>query len=402
MTIRTALATLLAVLFAAGVCWSAEMHGRSSTQFQWFNNIFTGKKQAEFAEYLNLALTNADKEGKLSFHGYGRFTQDVRAGEGLSGRLYYLYGDYRGLCDRVDIRLGRQFVSNSAGSALIDGARVDLNNVGPLAFSVMGGRNVVFSLDGESGHEGDYAYGVATYLSGFKNTDAELSWFRKLDRGDVARDILGASFKQFLFKSIKLYGNARLDLVSESFNEVLAGVKYFPSADLVLTGEWYQSYPTFDTTSIFSAFAVNRYQEGVFRADYTINDMIGVNGGYTRQDYGDDSNADVYGIGLRIRPVRQLTLSLNYDKRQGHGGDLDGGAAEVLYEPDKRLELAGGVQYDVIKRDPLTNEDVARKYWLGGKYRLTERTSAAMRVEDNVNINFKEDWQGRVVFNYDF
>ena len=389
-------------LLAATTAWSAEVHGRSSTQFLWFTDIFSGNKQAEFAEYLNLSITKVDKEGKLSFQGYGRVTQDVRNGQGTNGRLYYLYADYRGLYDKVDFKLGRQFVNYAAGSALIDGGQIDLKNIGPVGFSVMGGRNVVFSLNGESGHEGDYAYGVSTYLAGFKNTDLELSWFRKLDQGDVARDILGASFKQFLFNNFKVYANARFDITSEVFNEVLAGIKYFPTADLILTGEWYQSYPTFDTTSIFSVFAVNRYQEGVFRADYTINDMIAVNGGYSKQDYGDGSDADVYEIGVRIRPVQQLTISLNYDRRQGYGGDLNGGTADIAYEPIKKLELVGGIQYDVIRRDSMTGEDFARRFWLGAKYRLTDKISAAVRAEDNVNINFKEDWQGRVVFNYDF
>ncbi len=396
------LLTGTALLLASTVAWSAEIHGRSSTQFLWFNNVFTENKQAEFAEYLNLSITNVDKAGKLSFQGYGRVTQDVRNGEAMNGRLYYLYGDYRDLYDKVDLRFGRQFVNYAAGSALIDGGRIDLKNVGPVAFSVRGGRNVAFSLNGESGHEGDYAYGVSTYLSGFKNTDAELSWFRKLDQGDVARDILGATFKQFLFGNVKLYANARFDLTSEVFNEVLAGVKYFPTANLILTGEWYQSYPTFDTTSIYSVFAVNRYQEGVFRADYTINDMFAVNAGYSKQDYGDNADADVYEVGVRIKPVRQVTLLLNYDRRSGYGGKLNGGTAEIAYEPIKKLELAGGIQYDVIKRDSMTGEDFARKYWLGGKYRLTDKMSAALRIEDDVNLNFKEDWQGRVVFNYDF
>ena len=389
-------------LLAASTAWSAEVHGRSSTQFQWFTNIFNDRKQAEFSEYLNLSISDVDKAGKLTFHGYGRATQDVQNGNGLNGRLYYLYADYRSLFDKVDIKLGRQFVNYAAGSALIDGGQIDLKNVGPLGFSVMGGRNVAFSLNGESGHEGDYTYGVSTYLVGVKNTDLELSWFRKLDQGDVARDILGASFKQFLFNNFKFYGNARFDLSSEVFNEVLAGVKYFPTANLILTGEWYQSYPTFDTTSIYSVFAVNRYQEGVFRVDYTINDMFAVNGGYSIQDYGDGADANVYEIGVRIRPVTQVTIALNYDRRQGYGGNMNGGTAEVTYEPTKKLELAGGIQYDVIKRDTMTGEDYARRFWLGGKFKMTDKMSASVRVEDSVNINYKEDWQGRVAFNYDF
>lgn len=335
------------MLLASTAAWSAEVHGRSSTQFQWYNDIFTDKKVAEFGEYLNLSITKIDKAEKFSIQGYGRITQDVRNGDGLNGRLYYLYANYRDLYDKVDLRFGRQFVNYAAGSALIDGGQIELKNVGPLAFSVMGGRNVFFDLDGEGTHSDDYAFGAAAYLTGFKRTDAELSYYMKLDKDGVARNQIGADFKQYLFNSVKVYGNTRFDFVSESFSEVLGGIKYFPTSNLVFTGEWYQSYPTFDATSIYSVFAVNRYQEGVFRADYTINDMISVNAGYSIQDYGEGAGADVFEVGCRIRPIENLQLNLNYDHRSGYGGRLNGGIAEVIYEPIKPLELAAGINFDV-------------------------------------------------------
>jgi len=391
----------MALLLPSAVAWSAEVHGRSSTQFTWFNDIFTEKKQAEFGEYLSLSVTKIDKDNKLSFQGYGRITQDIRNGQGLNGRLYYLYGDYSNLFDKVDVRLGRQFVNYAAGSALIDGGKVELKNIGPVAFSVMGGRNVIFDLDGEATRSHDFAFGVAAYLAGYRNTDAEVSYFMKFDKDGIARDQLGASFKQYLFNSLKVYGNTRFDIPSETFSEVLAGVKYFPTADLVLTGEWYQSYPTFDSTSIFSVFAVSRYQEGVFRADYTINDKISVNAGYSKQDY-EGADADVIEIGCRIRPIEHLQVSLNYDHRSGYGGRLNGGIAEVSYEATKKIEVAGGIHFDVYERDKVTAEETARKYWLGGKYKIKDNMSASVRVEDNVNARYKDDWTGRVAFNYDF
>lgn len=395
------LLTAIMLLLVSAVAWSAEIHGRSSTQFLWFNNVFTDKKQAELLEYMNLSITNVDKAGKLSFQGYGRINQDVRNGQGFDGRLYYLYGDYRDLYDKVDLRFGRQFVNYAAGTALIDGGKIDLKNVGPVAFSVMGGRNVIFDLTGEITRTQDYAFGVAGYLTGYRNIDAELSYFMKFDKDGLARDQLGASFKEYLFGALKVYGNTRFDVPSETFSEVLAGVKYFPMASLVMTGEWYQSYPSFDSTSIYSVFAVSRYQEGVFRADYTINDNIAVNAGYSRQDYeGDD--ADVIEVGCRLRPLEHLTMSLNYDHRSGYGGRLNGGIAEVTYEASKKMEVAGGVHYDVYERDKVTGEETARKYWLGGKYKIKDNMSASVRVEDNVNAHYKQDWSGRLAFNYNF
>ncbi len=391
----------LALLLPSTGAWAAEVHGRSSTQFTWFTDILTEKKQAEFGESLSLSITKLDKDNKLTFQGYGRLTQDIRNGDGLSGRLYYLYGDYSNLFDKMDIRVGRQFVNSAAGNAIIDGGKVDLKNVGPVAFSVMGGRNVFFDLNGEGTNYRDFAFGAAAYLNGFRNTDAEVSYFMKLDNDGVARDQVGASFKQYLFNSVKLYGNTRFDMPSETFSEVLAGVKYYPLANLVLTGEWYQSYPVFDSTSIFSVFAVSRYQEGVFRADYTINNMISVNAGYSKQDY-EGADADVFELGCRIRPIEHLQVTLEYDHRNGYGGDLNGGIAEVAYEATKKLEIAGGIHFDVYERDKLTGEETARKYWLGSRYKIDDKMSASVRVEDNVNARYKEDWTGRVAFNYDF
>jgi hypothetical protein len=397
---------LIISLLTASTAWSVEIHGRSSTQFLWFNNIFNTRTQDEIAQYLQIGITNIDKEGKLSICGYGRGSQDLTNGNGLNGRLYYLYLDYRDLLGKVDIRAGRQFVNIAAGNAIIDGTRIDLKNIGPVALTVLGGRNVIFGLNGEISHSGDAVFGVAGNLVGFKYTDLELGYFAKWthDSDGPARETLGASFKQYLFNNLKLYADLRYDLYGEVFSEVLAGVKYFPFPNLVLTGEWYQSYPTFDADSIYAVFAVNRYQEGVFRADYRISDMFSVNAGYSRQDYGDDGMADVYQLGCRIRPIEPVEINLSYDKRQGFNGSLDGGIIDVTYYATKSLQLAAGLQFDVYTREDIatTGHEIARKYWGGAKYKLTKKMSASLRIEDDVNRSFSNDWQGRVVYNYDF
>ncbi|MBI5675102.1 MAG: hypothetical protein HZC48_04605 [Nitrospirae bacterium] len=388
-------------LLVASTAWSVEIHGRSSTQFLWFNDIVTDEKQAEFTEYLNFSITQLDKDNKLSITGYGRVSQAIHGSERLNGRLYFLYLNYRDLYDKIDLRLGRQFVNYAAGTAIVDGGKAELKNIGPVAFSVMGGRNVFFNLNGEGTGSEDFVLGAAAYLVGLKSTDAEISYFVKWDEDGIARDQLGASFKQYLLNSIKVYANARFDLASESFSEALVGGKYYPSSALVFTGEWYQSYPNFDNTSIYAVFAVDRYEEAVFRADYTISDKISVNTEYNRQMY-ETGDADVFELGCRIRPLEHLQVSLNYDYRNGDGGNLNGGIAEVSYEASKKLELAGGIHYDVYERDRTTGRETARKYWTGGNYKINKDMSASVRIEDNVNATYENDWQGRLAFNYNF
>ncbi|HEX9024803.1 MAG TPA: hypothetical protein VF799_13290 [Geobacteraceae bacterium] len=407
MGVKVFSSLLLALsLLTASTAWSVEIHGRSSTQFEWFNDIFTNRTQDEISQYLQLSVTKIDDAGKFSIYGYGRGSQDLTTGEGLTGRLYYLYLDYRDLFGKVDLRAGRQFVNIAAGSAIMDGAKIDLKNIGPVAFTAFGGRNVVFGLNGEISHGGDAVFGVAGDLVGFKYTDLEMGYLIKWNGGadGPVRETLGASFKQYLFNNVKVYANARYDLYGEVFSEVLAGVKYFPLPNLIFTGEWYQSYPTFDADSIYAVFAVNRYQEGVFRADYAINDRISVNLGYSKQDYGDDGMSDVYQVGCRIRPIDSVEINLAYDKRHGYNGALDGGTADVSWKVLKDLELAGGVQFDVYTREDIATvgHEIARRYWGGAKYKLAKNMSASVRIEDDVNRSFSNDWHGRVAFNYDF
>lgn len=394
---------LLSLLLLAGSAQAAEISGRSSTSIQWFNDVLNNDNRVvELGEYLRLNIDKIDQAGKFSITGYGRGTQALTAGEGTNGRLYYLYGEYRDFLNKADIRVGRQFVNLSAGSALIDGGQVVLKNIGPVAFTVMGGHEAVMGLNGEVGNGNRAAMGAAAYLTGFKQTDLEVSWFRKTDSTDITRDLVGASFKQYLFNNIKLYGNTRYDLVSEAFNEVLGGIKYFPMANLILTGEYYQSYPTFDTNSIYSVFAVNQYKEGVFRADYTINDMVSVNGGYTREYFGDGGLSNVFHAGLGLRPVPPVKLNVEWDKRYGYYGSHDGILADVSYDVTKLANLAGGFSYDVFQRDSLTGDEIARLYWIGGKYKFARNMALSGRIQNEVNAQYSTNVTGRMAFDYDF
>jgi len=390
------------MLLAAGTAWGAEISGKSSTQFLWYNNEFAERRIFEAAEYLRLDVTRIDPAGKLTFSGYARGAQTIGHDFDDTARLYYLYADYRGLFDKADLRLGRQFVSNSAGHAIIDGLQLDLRSVGPVAFSAFGGRDVVFGLDGEIGGSMNSDLGISAYLSGMKQTDAEISWLRKWNKSEAARDIIGGSFKQYLFGLTKIYANSRYDLVSEAFVESQAGIKVFPTSDLTFTAEYYQSYPIFDTTSIYSVFAVDRYREGVFRADYTVNDMVGVNVGYNRQGYGEGANADVYHAGASIAPMKKLRLNMEFDNRTGYYGSRNGFILDVDYEIDKNAQVAGGITYDVYQRDAITREEIARRYWLSGKYRLAKNMALSGRIQNDVNARYSENVSGRLALEINF
>lgn len=392
---------VLPLLWGGSAAMAVEISGRSSTQYSWYSDIVDGSKQAALSEYLRVHLGSLDDANRLTLQGYGRVISDLDEGGDLKGRLYYLFADYKGFADRVDVRLGRQFVNLSAGSAMIDGVQADIKKIGFVGVTIMGGRDIIF---GEKGALTSHAAagGMAVYLEGFKNTDLDVSYYRAYDYSDVAREMVGVNFKQYLLQSFKLYGNARYDLTAEVFSEILGGVKYFPLLDLMLTAEYYESYPTFDTMSIYSVFAVNKYQEAVLRADYTVLAWLDLSAGVIMEDYGDGADADVMEIGLRMRPNHNFTIGLFHDDRSGYGGDLSGWKTYAEYSDLKKLQVAAGIDYDIYQRDDMTGDEIARKYWASGRYTFKPRMSASLRVEDNVNANYSKDIRGRLTFDVDF
>ena len=219
---------------------SAEVHGRSSTQLLWYNDIVDASQRLDLAEYLRVSVTRVDDAGKLSLQGYGRAVWDLKDGGEVKDRLYYLYADYKDFLGAADLRFGRQFVNLSAGSALVDGVEADIKKVGPVGFVLMGGRNVIFGED-EALTSHSYSLGFSAYLTGDSMTYFDVSYYRAYDYSDISRDIIGGSYKQYFIDSIKVYANARYDLTAEVFNEVLGGIKYFPTLNLMMTAEHYES-----------------------------------------------------------------------------------------------------------------------------------------------------------------
>ena len=391
----------LFLLSAVRMAAAVDVSGRSSTQYIWFNDIVDGSSQAEVGEYLRVGIDKIDEAGNFSIKAYGRALYDIKNGGAVDERLYYFFADYKNLLDKADIRVGRQFVNLSAGSALLDGVQADIKNVGPVGFTVVGGRDVLF---GETGQLSSHVYsaGVAAYLRGVKNTDFDVSYYRVYDYSEIARDIAGASFRQYFLDSIQLYANARYDLTAEVFNEALAGVKYFPTLNLMLTAEYFESYPTFDTVSIYSVFAVDKYKEDVLRADYTVTSWLDLSAGYNHEDFDEGGRADVYEIGFKFRPSLRTTVGVFHDTRYGYGGNLDGYKIYAEYTTFAKWKAAAGIDYDVFARDDMTGNETARKYWAAGRYQFNKNMSSSVRVEDNVNINYSKDIQGRLTFDYDF
>ena len=372
----------------------------SSTQYVWGDDQL-GDSQSIIAQYMRVGLT---PEGKnFSITGYGRIWQDFGSNtirdDNFSGRLYYLNVDYTPI-QNLSLRLGRQYVNFSAGSSIMDGLSLDISKLGPVGVTLAAGRDVKFSFDSEHSRLGNYFGGIDVHLQDVRAVKLGVSYVRKYDEWDTAREEFGMNFR-YLYKYASPYTEVRYDRLSKTFNEALYGVDIFPVSGLVLKGEYYQSYPTFDSTSIYSVFAVDKYREYVLRGEYSLSEPVTLFASYIKQTYEDSDDANNYILGTKLYLLKDLQLNVSIDRRTGYQGQLWGFEVSGDYRI-KKVTASAGVQYDTYTRPDEFGNNYAQRYWIGGRWPFSENGSLVARVEDNVNENFNHRPLGRVMANWNF
>ena len=382
---------------------AVEMKLGSSTQYLWYNDLITEKDEDAVAQYLRLNVAKLDSAGKATITGYGRATRVFSTGEDVEGRLYYFYLNYRDLVqDVLDVKLGRHFVAIPSGSGLIDGATLDFKGIGPMGLKLLGGRDVKFVAErNEVTGEKDRMLGASLYTDAVRMTHLEASYMQRNNDGDVSRELVGAAFSTYLPGSVSVYADTKYDVLTEATAELLAGVKFSPLEKLTLKGEYYQSFPTFDATSIYSVFAVNEYTEMLVKAEYLLGNAYRISLGYAREDFNDDKDADLYEAGISARPSANFLFDVSYSVRNGYSGDLDGLRLNGTYTIGMN-SVSAGMDFADYRRDSMAESEIAKKYWIGAEHKFRQNVSISARAENNENVNFARNYQGVVALNANF
>ncbi|HUK56895.1 MAG TPA: hypothetical protein VLY20_09590 [Nitrospiria bacterium] len=392
---------LVATLFVSSFAHAADktFDVNTSTQFLWGDDMM-GQGQSVVAEYLRF---NYKPQGDtIDVTGYGRAWRDYTDSEiraaGPLGRIYYLYMDYSPL-ENTSLRFGRQFVNFTAGSAILDGIRLDVSGLGPIGVTFAEGADVQFSLDGTQSRLGNHFIGLNFRLENIRATQLGVSYVQRYDDWDVSRQDFGLNFRRS-WAYFSPYGEIQYDRVSADFSEALVGLDVFPTSDLMLKGEFYHSYPLFDSTSIYSVFAVDSYREYLVQADYSISVPLGLMASYTRQIYGDSQEANVYTAGVNLHPVERLNLKASVNRRTGYAGHDWGFETTGDCKVGERLSLSAGAQYDTYERPDDFSENYATRFWVGGRWGLRNDLSVSARLEDDVNENFTNLPVGRITVDW--
>jgi hypothetical protein len=398
---------LLALACVPKYSHATEVNLTSSTQYLWYQDFLANKSndQGDVAEYVRLNVTKLDKDGNISIYGYGRGTQQVTndvyapGGGDAQGRLYYLYIDYRNVVkDHLDLRAGRTYVNATAVSGTLDGLYLNLKNVGGLiGATAFGGREVIFQNKEEIGN-GNLMNGASIYLDTQKNTHVELSYGNKFRDGRIARETFALDFSSIPQEMVKVYGTVKYDNISDELNELLFGVKLVPIKDLTLNVEYEQTRPTFDNNSIYRLFDVDRYQEISAAVEYQIIKNYKIKLKYAKEFFGEDTEANVYDIGLLANPIKDLTLNLSYEIRNGYTGQLSGFRVNAGYDINQATKIQAGIDYDDFTRDD-SRAGIAKKYWGALSYQFNKMVGVTGRGEYDRNYESGDSYQGFVALN---
>jgi len=373
----------------------------SSTQFLWGDDLL-GNSDPILAQYLRFTYT---PEGKnLTVTGYGRLWYDFGSGDimdkGFQGKLYYLLADYTPI-ENLSFRLGRQMIAfTSLDQTILDGLRVDYHNLGPFGVTVAGGWYSVYSLDSQDFEQSNNtAWAIDLHLEKVKNLQLGVSFAQKYADGDLARQAIGMNMR-YSYKFLSLYGDARFEWLTNSWDQATIGLDIFPADGLLIKGEYYRAYPTFDATSIYSVFAVDHYQQYLLHAEYTLDAPVSFYGEYAHELYEENSDADRWTLGTKFRPLKNLALDFSVDYRNGYGGNLWGFQVVGNYKVMDKLILDAGIQYNEYRRPDQDGNQFARRYWVAGNWLISKNLSFTARIEDNVNENFSNNTLGRIALNW--
>jgi len=375
--------------------YSDDLSVNSSSQFSW-GDMVTGKSEPMLAETLQLRMDGVEK---VKISGFGRVSQDfgdaVIQDPKMAGRLYFMFLDYSGF-KNVNMRFGRQLTSSSTGVLVLDGLTLDMRrlteNIG-MSFSTgmenQAGLNSDFSSDKKPVVSANF------FLRNVSLGDAEIGYMRKYDDSSTSREILGFNASSST-KWGRPYVSAMYNMLGESFDAMTVGLDVYPSSRLSFKGEYYQAYPTFDTTSIYSVFAVDKYSEYLARASYDYTLKSNIFASLKRQMYEENDSAYVASAGGVYRFYDKSSINATVDHRQGVGGWLWGGEAYVDHGFGELIKVSAGIQRDIYQR-PVTLDAwrSASRYWIGLRYSPRANLAATFRLEENSNERFTNQYGGR-------
>ena len=383
---------ILLVPLALGLVFPAqatEIHGRASTVVEWYDNA--GEDTAiPVHQYLQFSLIDIADKG-YNFQFYGRLADDIEneADVDVDSQLYYAYLEKRNLFKNLDFRLGRQFISTTAGASVMDGLNLDYSFMKDYHVKLYGGGDVTY-YDGYN-VDSNGLWGVEAGGFFFNNTlDANISYLQKWYDGVLSMELIGLDGSYSFEDELYLYTEGQWDYLSDRLSYGLAGAEYRFEDPWTLRVEYLYSLPVFSSTSIYSVFAVEEYEEILAEVTWMIKPGVQSFARYWREMYDEFKDADVLEIGIeKMRTDKFSGYISGLIRDDDDGQDMYGFKCRAGYMFMPKFEAGVGLEVDVMEReiayfetdDSDQDETTNTRAWVYANYDFTKKISLEGKFE---------------------
>lgn len=378
---------------------AAKVSGRLSSVLEWYDDP-EGDSEIPLMLYGYLNASDLGDTKGLNFRGYGRLGSEA---EDKDSRLYYGYLEKKDLVDGLDARLGRQFVGNTAaGTKTIDGLDVDYKFADMAKVKFFYGGYVTFEDEYKGGNS---AMGAEIRLGGGQNPyDVGFSYYQQRDESDLAIELLGVDAYYDVVDTIDFTYEVQYNNLKQQVSYLLLESRYYRSPLYQFRLHYLYDMPVFESTSIYSVFAVDKYEEITGELTYYFaRDTRGV-ARVTKEIYETGSDADVYELGVEKFGLDQWSgYFIGTYRNDPDGQDLQGFKASVGYKVDRFFQPAVGLSYDVLERR--REEDgttTSTRVWASVRSEITNEFSMEAKVETASSDLYDHYNYGRIQANYRF
>jgi hypothetical protein len=376
-----------------------EVSGQATTVIEWFE---TAEEETALPIFQYLLFNVKNIYGKdLSFKSYGRLGVDVNDRAPADSRLYYAYLEKKNYNGKIDFKLGRQFITTTAGASMMDGLLLKYRNLLPkVNFSLFGGGDVSYYDDYDSD---DFIVGGEIEGIFRERLQLGLSYLQKWDDSDLSHELIGLDAEYDFKDTADLYGELQFNYLSDCISYFLGGANYHRNPKWNLRTEYLYSLPVFSSTSIYSVFAADKYEE--LMAEVSYRHAVGLRSflSLSHEFYEEVEDANVLEAGIeKIRTDKLSGYASVVLRNDDDGQNLYGVKIHGAYRFHERLQVGVGIHADVLERRLEEDDETSsQRYWADATYYVNKKINIQAKVE-RIESTLWSAFQGRAKLTMSF
>jgi len=197
------------------------------------------------------------------------------------------------------------------------------------------------------------------------------------------------------------YGEAQYNYLANTLSYFNGGVNLHWQPNWSLRLDYLYSLPVFSSTSIYSVFAVNEYQEASAEFSYRHAEGLRSFVRYAREMYEEVSDANVVEAGVeKIRTDRFSGYFSGVWRSDPDGQDLYGVKARGAYRFNSLLQAGVGAEIDVLERRlEESDETTSSRIWADATAYFSRKINVEAKIERGESDLWDHFYRGRVRLN---